>query len=111
MEGLALFVAAPAIAQSCFFSPDVPTDLSGTTYLPWNIVRNDSGVYSLVLGLPNGTPIDALHAMDAGDWLFSVEATTELPPGRWERPSVSRRRTCHPVLDRRRGRCRDCWRA
>lgn len=74
-------VATPAVAQSYFFSPDVPTDLSGTTYLPWNIVRNDSGVYSLVLGLPNGTPIDALHAMDAGDWLFSVEATTELPPG------------------------------
>jgi hypothetical protein len=44
-------------------------------------VRNDSGAYSLVLALPQGTHIDAPHRMDVGDWLFSVESPTELPPG------------------------------
>lgn len=71
----------PALAISYYFVPDVPTDLGGVTYLPWQIVRNDSGVYSLRLMLPVDTPIDALHQMCNGDWLFSVEATTELPPG------------------------------
>ena len=71
----------PVLATSYFFVPDVPTDLGGTTYLPWEIVRNDSGVYSLRLALPPDTAVDGLHMMCNGDWLFSVEAAAELPPG------------------------------
>lgn len=78
--GLGVF-ASPVLAQSYFFSPDVPTDVGAATLLPWQIVRSDAAVYSVILTLPVNTPIDGLHAMDAGDWLISVEATTELPPG------------------------------
>ncbi len=72
---------SPVLAQSYYISPDVPTDLAGSTYLPWEIVRVDSGAYSLRLTLPPGTAVDSLHAMCVGDWLFSVEAHSELPPG------------------------------
>jgi hypothetical protein len=71
----------PALAASFYFCPDVPTDRAGTTYMPWNIVRNDSGAYSLALALPGSTATDSLHRMCSGDWLFSVEAAAELPPG------------------------------
>ena len=67
-----------AMAISFYFSPDVPTDLGGITYMPWDIVRNDSGVYSLVLSLPSGTQIDSLYRRCDGKWLFSVEAPTDL---------------------------------
>ena len=69
---------APAEAASFYVAPDVPTDLGGTTYLPWEIVRNDSGAYSSLPLLPDGTPVDALHPMDEGDWLLSVEWPTDL---------------------------------
>jgi hypothetical protein len=74
----------PAMAQSYYFSPDVPTDLTGATYLPWEVVRKDSpGVYSVVVGAsqPAYTAVDSLHAMCSGNWLLSVEATEELPAG------------------------------
>ena len=74
-----LWVAcSSAMAISFYFSPDVPTDLGGTTYLPWQIVRNDSGIYTLVLSLPSGTHIDSLYRRCDGKWLFSVEAPTDL---------------------------------
>ena len=72
---------APAPAASYFLTPDVPTDLAGTTYTPWQVVHQDSGVYAIELALPTGTPVGALHQMCSGAWLFSVEAPTELPPG------------------------------
>lgn len=71
---------SPVLAASFYFCPDVPTDLAGTTYTPWEIVRNDSGTYSLAQTLPINTPTDGLHRMCVGDWLISVESATELPP-------------------------------
>jgi hypothetical protein len=68
----------PALAISIYESPDVPTDLSFTTYLPWDIVRNDSGAYALALSLPAYTAVDALHQRCDGNWLLSVEAPTDL---------------------------------
>jgi hypothetical protein len=54
--------------------PDVPADLGSATFLPWQIVRNQAGVYGSVLVLPAGTAIDALHRTDVGTWLISVES-------------------------------------
>jgi len=73
----------PALASSYYFSPDVPTDLAGNTYLPWQIVRNDSGTFNApaVLAQPPVTAIDSLHAMCSGKWLLSVEAPMDLPLG------------------------------
>jgi hypothetical protein len=73
----------PALAASYYLSPDVPTDdlLVPVTYLPWEIVRNDSGVYTTWLSLPPTTAVDSVHAMCNGEWLVSVEAPAELPPG------------------------------
>jgi hypothetical protein len=73
----------PALASSYYFSPDVPTDLAGNTYLPWQIVRNDSGVFTApaALAQPPVTAVDSLHAMCSGRWLFSVEAPMDLPLG------------------------------
>jgi len=78
-----LAVASPPThAISYYFCPDVPTnDPSGATatvFLPWQIVRNDSGTYTLRASLPPSTPIDALHQMCSGNWLISVEAPTNL---------------------------------
>jgi hypothetical protein len=74
----------PTAASSYYLSPDVPTDDpagSGTVFMPWDIVWHQAGAYSLAFSLPQNTAVDALHQMCNGDWLFSVEAPTELPPG------------------------------
>jgi len=68
----------PWMAISFHESPDVPTDLVGLTYLPRDVVRNDSGTYSLAMSFPPSTPVDALHQMCSGDWLLSVEVPTQL---------------------------------
>ncbi len=69
---------APA-RGSIFFAPDVPTGLSGATYMPWSVIRrDDAGAYSLALSLPAGTPVDALYLMSSGDWLVSVESPSDL---------------------------------
>jgi hypothetical protein len=69
----------PAGAVSFYESPDVPTDLPpGVTYLPWDIVRDDSGIYSLKFAHPVNTPVNSLHQFCTGDWLLSVEAPTDL---------------------------------
>ena len=76
---LFLFASAtPALAISFYVSPDVPTDLGGTAYVPSEIVRNDAGAYASQLVLPGHTAIDALSRMDGGDWLFSVETPADL---------------------------------
>jgi hypothetical protein len=66
---------SPAGAASFYLTTDVPTDLgaAGTTFLPWQLIRNDSGIYWSALLLPADTVFDALHRMDTGDWLVSVE--------------------------------------
>lgn len=71
---------SPALAISFYETNDVPTDLAGVTYLPWDVLRNDSGMYSFITSLPMNTQVDSLHAMCSGDWLVSVETPTELPP-------------------------------
>src|SRR5438093_915645 len=72
-------VGPPVLAISFYIAPDVPTDLGGVTYLPWQVVRKDNpGPYSLSLTLPLGTPIDGLHRMDSGDWLISLNAPFDL---------------------------------
>ena len=66
-----LATALPTVAQqSVLLVPDVPTDLDGTTYLPWQVIESDGLSYSTVLTLPAGTPVHALHRMIGGDWLF-----------------------------------------
>ena len=75
------FAGSAVLAQPSYYEcPDVATDLpaGGTTYLPWDFVRNDAGVYSLPTSLPATTPVDALHQLGNGDWLISVEVTTTL---------------------------------
>jgi hypothetical protein len=77
-------LAFPAVAVDFYISPDVPTDDPGGTpviFLPWEIVRVDSitGAHSVVLSLPLGTAVDALHRRCDGQWLLSVEAPTQLP--------------------------------
>jgi hypothetical protein len=69
---------SPAPAISYYFSPDVPTTLGGVTYMPWDIVRNDAGAYSLASSLPPGTSLDAIFRMNNGDWLLSVDAPVNL---------------------------------
>ena len=69
---IVLAPASPLLAASHYLSPDVPSDLGAATFLPWEVVLSDSGTYSSALTLPDGTPIDALHRMDSGEWLFSV---------------------------------------
>ena len=71
--------------------PDVPTDLLGigpTTRLPWDIVDNAGGIYSVVASLPPLTPVDAIHELPAGGWLVSVEVATDLAFVTWDRRDV-----------------------
>ena len=80
-----------ALAQPSYYEcPDVATDLpaGGTTFLPWDFVRNDAAAYSLPTSLPAPTPVDALHRLGTGDWLVSVEITTLLGGVDWDRRDV-----------------------
>ena len=84
---LALLGPPVAAQRTLFVSPDVPTDDpggSGTTFMPWDVLAYKAGAYTPfpVLTFPPMTAVDALHKMDRpGNWLFSVEAPTELPAG------------------------------
>jgi hypothetical protein len=76
-------------ATPVWVTPDVPTTeaLNGTTLLPWEIYRYDGVAYTPVLSVPGSPDLNAIHKLDTpGDWLFSVEAPTDLggvllPPG------------------------------
>lgn len=87
-----LGVVAPGVlAQPTYYEcPDVGTPLpaGGTLFLPWDVVRNDAGAYSLPTALPPFTPLDALHRLGTGDWLVSVESTTTLGGVDWDRRDV-----------------------
>lgn len=76
----ASWIAATAQTVTFHLAPDVPTDLSATTFLPWEIVRRDgaSEVHSSSLVIPGDPALDALHRMEIGDWLFSVKVPTDL---------------------------------
>ena len=67
------FTLLPAGAQPAYYvTPDLPVILGGEAFLPSTVVLNDLGTYSPALSLPVGIPIDALHRLDNGDWLFSL---------------------------------------
>jgi hypothetical protein len=81
----ALFLAAPAVwgASPLYVTPDVPTNssVSPTTMMPWQIFRYDGAgpSYTLVFTVPGNPHLDGIHKMDGvGDWLFSVEASSNL---------------------------------
>jgi hypothetical protein len=85
---LIVMLGPPALAQrTVYISPDVPTDdpgAPGVVFLPWDVVAYNGGVYNPVpvVTFPMPTAVDAIHKMDKpGNWLFSVEANVELPPG------------------------------
>lgn len=69
---------AASHSDNLYLVPDVPADLGAATFLPWQVVRASEGVYGSVLLLPAGTAIDAVHRMDDGHWLVSVESPTML---------------------------------
>lgn len=76
---LAAAIGMPAMAQTHYHSPDVPTDLVGNTYLPWEIVRKDApSTYGVTLTMPPNTAVDGIHAMCSGEWLVSLEAAADL---------------------------------
>jgi len=70
--------ASPVAAESFYFTPDVPTDLAGTTYLPWQVVLHDGSGYSVALTLPAPTQIHALDVAAIDDVLFAVRAPSTL---------------------------------
>lgn len=79
---LVLLAVQPVAAQPVSFdlAPDVPSDLSGTTFLPSEVVRFDAaaGTHALAVALAGEPALDALFRMDGGDWLFSVESAADL---------------------------------
>lgn len=75
---VALALSGHSLQASYFFAPDVPAELGGTTYLPWNVVEGEVGIYSLEVALAAGTPVDGLHRMESGDWLLSFATPAEL---------------------------------
>lgn len=91
---LALAVlSGPCMAQSSFFHVvDVPTDLSGTTFLPSEIVRFDASTstYSTAVTLPGSPPVDAIHHLANGDWLLSVAVPTDLDGATYDARDVIR---------------------
>jgi len=82
LAALALLTASAVVAAPVhYFSPDVPTDIQGSTVLPWEIARSDSENDVVPTALPPGTAVDSLYRLEDGDWLLSVEVPTELPAG------------------------------
>jgi hypothetical protein len=85
MKRIVLLLALIAVfglsaqAQTYYTSPDVPTDLVGNSYTPWEIVRKDPpNIYGVTLSLPTNTAADSVHHMCSGDWLVSLEAAANL---------------------------------
>jgi len=74
----AMLLVTAALAQPFYFSPDVPTDLGGTTYRPHEVVSYDGGSYSSALSLPAGTAVNALHVVALDDLIFAVAHPTNL---------------------------------
>lgn len=90
---LLLTVSGPAAIPQVppyFEVADVPTSVSGATYMPSDIVRNSMATYSLAASLPAGVTIDALHLLDGGDWLLSVDVPTNLGAATWDPRDVIR---------------------
>src|SRR5262245_45896037 len=74
-----LFLAATACAPGStltwagatyYLAPDVPANLGGVDFLPWQIVLSSNAAYSSVLLLGQDTPLAALHRLPSGDWLI-----------------------------------------
>ena len=71
-------VAAPALADSFYFSPDVPVQLGAMTYQPWNVVRDEAGAYTIPFSLPAGLELDGVYHGESGEWLYSFKSTAML---------------------------------
>jgi hypothetical protein len=79
--GLCLAVPWTRAASPIYVSADVPTDASGSGFLPSQAVLYDGGVpsYTVALTVPGNPQLDAIHKMDGkGSWLFSVESASNL---------------------------------
>jgi hypothetical protein len=90
IAALALFTGLPAAAASFHLTPDVPVSPTGVNILPWDVARHNAGAYGIDLTFAAGTPLDALHRMDSGYWLISVESPTLLGGATWQRQDVIR---------------------
>lgn len=75
---LTLIVVSPVAARPYYVTPDVPTTAGPYTLLPWEIWHVNFGVYNSESVLASGSPINAVHKLDSGDWLLSVDSPTNL---------------------------------
>lgn len=82
-SALALFLAVTACVPgptltwagyAYYLAPDVPANLGGVDYLPWEIVLSSNAVYASFLLLGDDMTLQALHRLPSGDWLL-VPAT------------------------------------
>ena len=75
-------ICLPVDAQTpIWVTPDVPTfeGLSGNQLLPWEIWKYDGLSYVPAFSVPGNPDLNAIHKMDVPtDWLFSVEAPSDL---------------------------------
>lgn len=74
-----LFLAATACVPGAtlawasfayYLAPDVPANLAGVDYLPWEIVLSSNGAYASMLLLGDDMSVGALHRLPSGDWLL-----------------------------------------
>lgn len=59
-------------------SIDVQADFGGSTYAPDDLIRWDGNSFSIFESPGLGENIDALHILDTGSYLISLDATAEL---------------------------------
>jgi len=86
---LVLAVASPVAAASFHLTPDAPVSPTGVTILPWEIALYN-GAYGVQAGVAAGTTLDALHQMNDGSWLLSVESPTTLGGATYRRDDIVR---------------------
>jgi hypothetical protein len=87
LTALAVVATAIVVAHAVppvVIVPEIPTDDpggGGATFLPADFVRYAAGLYTPapILTIPGNPAVDAIEKMDKpGNWLFSVEAATNL---------------------------------
>ena len=60
------------------FSIDASANLDGIVYAPDDLIRWDGNAFSLFESMELGANIDALHILDTGSYLISLDATENL---------------------------------
>jgi hypothetical protein len=71
-------LASRTEATSLYMTPDIPTLRSGAIWLPNEVARDDSGVYTPALALPAGLELDAIERLPGGAWLLSLASPANL---------------------------------